>query len=315
MSKAKLWVEKYRPTNLSNLILTEELKDLFSSYIAKERLPHLLFCGLPGIGKDSTANALIEELGAEVCYVDCGQNGTISEIRTRVSGFCNAMGMPGEYRIVFLREAHKLKPDTQTHLLTLIEEHQGDDISFILTANYINKIEKALQSRCQHVVIKTEVKDIIRRCVEILKEENIEFDKPTLELFVEKVVKEKNPDIRSIISILEMWSINGTLTDRGIVNSDDMKKLCQVILSNKIKSPHKLRQVVLKDVGAFGSDYEVLLAYLFNEVMEDCYDIDSVTKIHIQLHIADRLANMAVVLDKEIQFAAFLIELVNMLNG
>ena len=46
-----LWVEKYRPTDLSTYIGNEHLKEKVKRYITSEDVPHLLLYGKAGTGK------------------------------------------------------------------------------------------------------------------------------------------------------------------------------------------------------------------------------------------------------------------------
>jgi replication-associated recombination protein RarA len=45
------WVEKYRPSGLTELISHEEILTTLQQLIKSNRLPHLLFYGPPGTGK------------------------------------------------------------------------------------------------------------------------------------------------------------------------------------------------------------------------------------------------------------------------
>ena len=51
MSEHSLWVEKYRPTDLSTYIGNEHLKSKVGIYLENEDVPHLLLYGRPGTGK------------------------------------------------------------------------------------------------------------------------------------------------------------------------------------------------------------------------------------------------------------------------
>lgn len=45
------WVEKYRPTNFENIVLSEENKKIFNNIFKTQYLPNLLLYGPPGTGK------------------------------------------------------------------------------------------------------------------------------------------------------------------------------------------------------------------------------------------------------------------------
>lgn len=44
-----MWVEKYRPTTLNDLIAHEEITNTIRKLVKENKLPHLLFYGPPGI--------------------------------------------------------------------------------------------------------------------------------------------------------------------------------------------------------------------------------------------------------------------------
>ena len=47
-----MWVEKYRPKNLTDLVNQKEVKGSLSGLIKNEsEMPHLLFSGSAGVGK------------------------------------------------------------------------------------------------------------------------------------------------------------------------------------------------------------------------------------------------------------------------
>jgi len=56
------WVEKYRPSALSDLISHEDVLRTLRRFLAEDRLPHLLFYGPPGTGKTSTILACAKEI-------------------------------------------------------------------------------------------------------------------------------------------------------------------------------------------------------------------------------------------------------------
>lgn len=57
---SSLWVEKYRPKTLDEVVLKDEQKEFLRRCLEKGEVPHLLFIGPPGSGKCHDGDELIE---------------------------------------------------------------------------------------------------------------------------------------------------------------------------------------------------------------------------------------------------------------
>ena len=53
------WIEKYRPTNFSNILLSNQNRNMIENMIDKDKYPNMLFYGPPGTGKTTTILCLI----------------------------------------------------------------------------------------------------------------------------------------------------------------------------------------------------------------------------------------------------------------
>jgi replication factor C small subunit len=63
MSKTGMWVEKYRPTNLSEIVNQTEIIGSLEALIKDPTdMPHLMFSGSAGVGKTTTAICIARQI-------------------------------------------------------------------------------------------------------------------------------------------------------------------------------------------------------------------------------------------------------------
>jgi len=148
MNDVMLWVEKYRPSKISECILTDDLKKTFQTFVDEGKIPNLLLTGGPGVGKTTVAKAMLEELGATYMMINGSEESGIDVLRNKIKNFASTVSMDGNRKFVILDEADYLNPQsTQPALRGFIEEFHKN-CGFILTCNFKNRIIDPLHSRC-----------------------------------------------------------------------------------------------------------------------------------------------------------------------
>lgn len=205
----RLWVEKYRPQSLDEVIFQNDAqKSKFLEYRKSRQFPNLILSGVQGSGKTTISKALIRDLNvnrADVLYVNASREG-IDVVRDKVESFVRTMPL-GDFKVVRMEEFDYFSLAAQGALREITEMY-SDTARFILTCNYENKIMPAIKSRMTHYRFATPaIDEVLMRAGEILFAENIDFDPDDLE----KIVNAQYPDIRSIIAYLEDNSKTGKL--------------------------------------------------------------------------------------------------------
>jgi ATPase family associated with various cellular activities (AAA) len=188
-----LWTEKYRPTQLADLALEAETRQLLQSYIDAGEIPHLLLIGPAGSGKTTVARILGRALDASVLTLNASSERGIDTVREKIGSFVTAI-MGFRWNLVFLDEADAMTADAQTALRNLIESY-ADRSRFILTANYGHRIINPIQSRCQVVMLgRPPLKERYRILISVLEAEGI-----TATPQVGLSYAEKYPDLRQML--------------------------------------------------------------------------------------------------------------------
>lgn len=297
-----LWVEKYRPKALSDVVLSDSNRVLFSKYSDEEVIPNLLFAGKPGIGKTSLAKIIVNDvLGCQYLYINASDENGIDTVRTKITSFSKTRSMDGGIKVIILDEVDGLTLDAQRALRNTMEEY-SQYVRFILTANFHHKVIPALQSRCQNFDLTPDYPGFYKRCEEILSKEKISFDSSDE---LKKLVGPLYPDLRKAINELQRLSVDSTLAANDRHDHEIfLQKLLSLIQYGKVL---ELRQHIIKKEPDFGGDYQSLLRDLFNRIDHSDYSDDK--KRDYLLCTSEHLYRSAFVLDQEINFYSCLVGL------
>ena len=299
-SNEYLWVEKYRPQKIDDVVLPADLYKTFTEIVKGGELPNLLFTGTAGVGKTTVAKAICNELGLDFLLINGSEEGNIDTLRNKIKQFASTVSLQGGYKVVILDEADYLNPQsTQPALRGFIEEF-SNNCRFIMTCNFKNRIIEPLHSRCSIVDFTIPKGDrerlasvFMSRCMQILDNENVKYDN---EVLAELIMKHF-PDFRRMLNELQRYSVSGSI-DSGILVSLGEVSINNLMSAMKDKNFKQLRQWVTDNI-------DVEPAALFRKIYDNMYDhIEPQSIPQVVLILADYQYKDSFVADHELNMVA-----------
>jgi replication factor C small subunit len=259
-----VWVEKYRPKTLSEVVGQEETVERLKAYVQAGSIPHLMFAGPPGTGKTTCAIALAKDLFGEETWrqrfleLNASDERGIGVVRGKIKEFARVGSAEhGGFKIVFLDEADALTTDAQSALRRTMEKYTATT-RFVLSCNYSSKIMDPIQSRCAvfrfRPLQQEQVKKYVRR---IAKEENVEITQDGVDalLFVAK------GDLRRTVNTLQVAAaLGGAVNEDSIYKTtstarpDEVRKLLQTALDGDFMAARSILDDLLIEYGLSGED-------------------------------------------------------------
>lgn len=217
-----MWIEKYRPSGLGDLLSHQEIIATLKTLIANNRLPHLLFCGPPGTGKTSTILACAKEIYGSsfrsmVLELNASDDRGIGVVRDQIKNFASTRRIfSSGVKLIILDEADAMTTAAQMALRRVVEKY-ASNTRFCIICNYVNKIIPALQSRCTKFRFgPLPANDVRKRVKEIAAAEQVTLTPDGLEA----LLAQGKGDMRRILNVLQSTHMASIATSSASVTAD-----------------------------------------------------------------------------------------------
>jgi replication factor C small subunit len=314
MSATGMWVEKYRPMKLSEIVNQTEIVGSLEALIKDPTdMPHLMFSGSAGVGKTTTALCISRQILGEYAKdntleLNASDERGIGMVREKVKKFSRFAGMAEvPFKIIILDEADEMTSDAQTALRRIIED-TAKFCRFIFIANNISKIIDPIQSRCATFKFTSiSEEDVIGRLEEIAKKEKVKTEKKGLKA----IYDHSEGDLRHAINLMQATASLGGITEEhvkssaGLTKISDVDDVLKIALSGKVPEAREKMIELIKVYGMSESDF---LKYINAAVFKSKHSkLSEILEI-----IAKYDYRILVGSNSEIQLSAMLAELSNL---
>ncbi|GKS67077.1 ATPase AAA [Nitrosarchaeum sp.] len=314
MLSTGMWVEKYRPSKLSEIVNQTEIIGSLEALIKDPTdMPHLMFSGSAGVGKTTAALCISRQILGEYAKdytleLNASDERGIGMVREKVKKFSRFAGMVDvPFKIIILDEADEMTSDAQTALRRIIED-TAKYCRFILIANNISKIIDPIQSRCATFKFTSiPEEDMINHLESIAKKEKVKTDKKGLKAIYDY----SEGDLRHAINLMQATASLGEISEdhvkasAGLTKTSDVDNVLKMALSGKIMDAREKMIELTKVYGMSESDF---LKYLNSAVFKTKHEkISDILEV-----IAKYDYRILVGANPEIQLTALLAELGNL---
>jgi DNA polymerase III delta prime subunit len=225
------WVEKYRPTQFSEIVLDVSNRKILSNIINTGYFPNLLLYGPPGTGKTTTVMNLINAYQEKqknvakdlIIHLNASDERGIDIIRNQISSFVNSKPLfRTGMKFVILDEVDYMTKNAQQALRYLLQ-HFSSSARFCLICNYITRIDPGLQ----HEFIRMRFNQLPPiEVVQFLKRVCVAENVPIDEASLQNIQKLYKSDIRSMLNYIQI-----NQCDLHTINDDSWEKL--IVTKNK----------------------------------------------------------------------------------
>ncbi|MDX1532690.1 MAG: AAA family ATPase [Nitrosopumilaceae archaeon] len=305
--KETLWVEKYRPQQISDCVLPARIKSQFDDIIKTGDIPNMLFYGSAGVGKTTVAKAICKMLNVDWMIINVSEESGIDTLRTKIRDFASTLSLTNEdggKKCVVLDEFDHASSSLQAGLRGFIETF-SKTCSFIMTCNFPNRIIEPIHSRTvgfdfsiNAEEMKMQQAHFFKRVCDILDNEGVEYDKKVLIRLVQNFA----PDNRRILNHLQQYSKSGVIDEGALLGIEELT-IEKLVVSMKDKKFKDVRQWCAENAK---NDLTNTYTLLYNE-LKNYIEPKSIPEAIIT--IADYQKYDSVVPDKEIHICALATEL------
>jgi len=279
--EALMWVEKYRPKNLEEIVDLRDIVDSLKAFMKNAKtMPHLLLAGIPGTGKTTVALCIARELFGDnwrtfTLELNASDERGIDTVRERIKDFSRysraAFGdVP--FALIILDESDQMTGPAQTALRRIMETSSRTS-RFILICNYSAKIIEPIQSRCAIFRFsKLDKQAMVEHLEFIAKKEKVTLSPKAAEMIVDY----SEGDLRHAINSLQTAAVfrNGVVDEKTVLQvvGEASPQQVQMMLNKALNGDFvEARKLMYELIGSYGFSGSEIIRQMQRELLKLSY--------------------------------------------
>lgn len=248
------WIEKYRPSNIKDIIMDDQIRQQINFFLQDRQNIHLIINGQPGIGKTTAVRCMAkkilnEHLSQGYLELNAAEDRGIRSISSIIPPFCKRIVNFTSSKIILLDEADNMTSKCQYDINDMIKEH-GKKTKFIFTCNDSTKIIEDIQSVCRIVRFKKLTEEqICTYLIKICEIEKILYYGDGLSM----ICYISDGDMRKAINDLQKTAYTfGEITKKRVLyickvpNPEEIKKIINLCFEKKLIEADKEINSIIK---------------------------------------------------------------------
>lgn len=316
------WVEKYRPTTLGSLVLSEQILIRVNKMIEQKELQNIILEGPPGVGKTSTIKCIatklygpyVRDMVLELNAADDRGIKIYDAIENFMRSYIHIKDEDkhkyAEHKLVILDEVDNMTNKAK-YIVSKFIENKASRVRFALTCNIKSNILPSIQSKCVSISYpKLSPEFIYKKLVAISRRENI-FSKSSNENNLHgmrTISMISDGDLRTAINMLQLtYNRFKEISEQHVYEIYDkprpayaieiIRECCNDDVCGAMK-----KIMDMKQSGYSGMD--IMLGLIVALKMPNCNEISEKNKISLMKVVSHTLYNISKGIDTQLQLVA-----------
>ena len=310
------WTEKYRPANIEDIILDEQIEQQIKIFLQDRENVHLIITGQSGVGKTSSVKCIAKKIlgdniGQGYLELNAAEDRGVRSIATIIPPFCKRVVNFTPSKIILLDEADNMTAKCQYDINDMIKDY-GRKTKFIFTCNDSTKIIEDIQSVCRIVRFKKLTdSQISKYLAKICQTEGIECNNSGLTT----ICYISNGDMRKSINNLQLTAYSyGKITKQNVLkickfpDPEEIKGIIELCLKRKLEDANNELEKIIAE-GYYYLDIVNGFVYVLSN-----YDVPESLKLKLIQMVNKTKIAVSTGLRSKLQLTAMICRLVQTAN-